>query len=259
MESINFAEAINIKNISENETEGIFEIEGLYKGYGVMVGNALRRVLLSSMPGAAITQVKIKGASHEFTTLPGVVEDMVEIALNLKRVRFQIHTDEPQVLTLKARGETKITAADIAPNANVTVIESDAHIATLSDKKAELDMEITVEGGLGYVPVDDRKTEKLPVGVIALDAIFSPVTKVNFSVESMRVGERADYNKVILSIGTDGSIMPSAALQKAGEIIKDQFTRISEVEVTKAAIKEVKPKKAAAKKVAKKKKKKEEE
>lgn len=258
MEPIQFTEAVRIKKISEDQNEGVFEIEGLYKGYGVMVGNALRRVLLSSMPGAAITQVKIRNVSHEFSTLPGVVEDIVEVTLNLKRVRFQIHTDEPQVLTLKVKGEKKVTAADIETNAQVAVVSPDMHIATLTDKKAELDMEITVERGLGYVPADERKAEKLPVGVIALDAIFSPITNVNFSVESMRVGERADYNRVILSIATDGSIMPSAALKRAGEILRDHFVKVFEIEAAEttapaATKKETKTKKTAVKKTATKK------
>jgi DNA-directed RNA polymerase subunit alpha len=250
MEPINFIESIRVKKVSESNTEGVFEIEGLYKGYGIVLGNSLRRVLLSSIPGAAITQVKIKGVSHEFSTLPGVVEDIVEIALNLKRVRFQIHTDEPQVLTLKVKGEKKVTADDIAANSNVTLVTPEAHVATLTDKKAELDMEITVEGGLGYAPIEERKSEKLAVGVIALDAIFSPITKVNFSVESMRVGERADYNRVILSIGTDGSIMPSAAVKRAGEILRDHFTKVGEIDAiqTVVEIENVKPKKTATKK-----------
>jgi len=255
MELINFTETIRVKKISEDSHEGIFEIEGLYKGYGVMAGNALRRVLLSSMPGAAITQVKIKNVSHEFSTLPGVVEDIVEITLNLKRVCFQIHTSEPQVLTLKIKGEKEVKAADIQTNAQVTLVSPDVHIATLTEKKAELDMELTLEQGFGYVPASERKAEKLPVGVIALDAIFSPVVRVNFSVENMRVGDRADYNRVIISIGTDGSIMPSAALKQAGEILKNHFAIVSEIEATSAVMgaATAKIKKPAAKKSSKKK------
>lgn len=233
------SDTVTIKKVSETDTEGIFEIEGLYTGYGITVGNAVRRVLLSSLPGAAITQIKIQGVGHEFTTIPGVVEDVVEMMLNLKQVRFRIHTDEPQILTLKVRGEKKVSAADIKTNAQVDLITPEAHIATLTSKKAELDMEITVEKGLGYVPAETRKIEKLPVGVIALDAIFSPVTKVNFAVENMRVGERTDYNRLRFVIGTDGSITPSAALRKASNILQDHFAKISQIEV-----KETEPAKA---------------
>jgi len=258
MDLVNFMEAVRIKNVSESNNEGVFEIGGLYKGYGIMIGNALRRVLLSSIPGAAVTRIKIKGVSHEFSTLPNVLEDMVEVTLNIKRICFQIYTDEPQVVSLKVKGEKEVTAGDINLNANISLINSDAHIATLTDKKAELDMELTIERGLGYVPVQERKTEKLPVGVIAVDAMFSPITRVNFSVESMRVGERADYNRVILSIGTDGSIMPSAALKRAGEILRDHFTEVAEIESSEVAVgetpaKKPKTKKRAAKKSAAKK------
>lgn len=224
------SETVVIKTISESATQGTFEIEGLYTGYGVTVGNALRRAMLSSLPGAAITQVKIKGVSHEFTTLSGVLEDMVEIMLNLKRVRFRIHTKEPQTLTLKAKGEGKVTARDIKTTAEVELITGDAPIATVTDKSAELDMELTVEKGLGYVPAEARRAEKLPIGVIALDAIFSPVVRVNFTVENMRVGDRTDYNKLRLTIETDGSITPSQALRKSARILQDHFMKIGEIE-----------------------------
>lgn len=253
MEYTYLSESVNIKKVSENDTEGVFEIEGLYTGYGLTIGNALRRVLLSSIPGAAITKIKIKGVSHEFTTLPGVLEDIVELTLNLKRVRFRLHTNEPQVLNLKYKGEGKVTAGEIETNAQVEVINPDAVIATLSDKSSELDMELTVEKGLGYVPVDVRSGEKLPIGVIALDAIFSPVVKVNFNVENMRVGERTDYNRSRFTIQTDGSITPSAALRKASKILQDHFAKISQVEVKEAeplekpSAKETKKKKTPAK------------
>src|SRR3989344_4923460 len=224
------SETVAIKTISETDRQGVFEIEGLYTGYGVTIGNALRRAMLSSLPGAAITQVKIKGVSHEFTTLPGVLEDMVELMLNLKRIRFRIHTKEPQTLILKAQGEGKVTARDIRATSEVEVITPDAHIATLTDNNAELDMELTVEKALGYVPAEARKSEKLPIGVIALDAIFSPVVKVNFTVENMRVGDRTDYNKLRVVIETDGSITPSQALRKSARILQDHFTKIGEIE-----------------------------
>jgi DNA-directed RNA polymerase subunit alpha len=224
------SERVEAKIISETDTEGIFEIEGLYTGYGVTLGSALRRALLSSLPGAAITQVKIKGASHEFTTLPGIMEDMVELALNLKRIRFRIHTWEPQVVTLKFKGEGEVTAREIKTNSEVELISPDVYIATLTEKNTELDMELTIAKGLGYVPAEARKTEKLPIGVIALDAIFSPVLKVNFTVENMRVEDRTDFNRLRLAIDTDGSITPSQALRKSSRIVQDHFAKIGELE-----------------------------
>jgi DNA-directed RNA polymerase subunit alpha len=175
--------------------------------------------------------VKIKGVGHEFTTVPNVIEDVVEICLNLKKVRFRVHVDEPQILTLRKKGEGAVVAGDIEANANVEIITPDAHIATISGKSAELEIELTVERGLGYVPVEARKMEKLPIGVIALDAIFTPVTKVSFTVENMRVGERTDYNLLRLAIETDGSLTPSAALRKSSNILQDHFTKISAIEV----------------------------
>ncbi|MEK9186048.1 MAG: DNA-directed RNA polymerase subunit alpha [Patescibacteria group bacterium] len=225
------SETATIKKISETNNEGVFEIEGLYTGYGLTIGNALRRTLLSSLPGAAITKFKISGAGHQFTTVENVVEDVVEISLNLKKLRFRIHTDEPQVLTLRVKGEREVKASDIETNAQVEIVTPDLHIATITDKNTELNMEITVEKGLGYVPVDARKGEKLPLGVIALDSLFSPVFSVNFTVENMRVGDRTDYNRLRLHITTDGSITPSSALRKASNILQDHFAKISQVEV----------------------------
>ena len=228
------SETVKINTIEESETKGIFEVEGLYTGYGLTIGNALRRVLLSSIPGAAITQIKIKGVGHEFTTIPNVMEDVVEIGLNLKKVRFRVHTDEPQVLTLRVKGEKAVTAADVETNANVEVITPNVHIATLTAKGAELDIELTVERGLGYVPVEARKMEKLAIGVVALDAIFTPVTKVSMAVENMRVADRTDYHRLRLVIETDGSITPSAALHKSANILQDHFAKISSVAVKEA-------------------------
>lgn len=240
MEYQYLSETVNIKKVSESDKEGVFEIEGLYAGYGLTLGNALRRVLLSSLPGAAITQFKVKGANHEFSTIEGIKEDIVELGLNLKKVRFRIHADEPQVLILKIKGEKEVLASDIETNAQVDLITNDVHIATLTAKDAELDMEITVEKGLGYLPVEARKNDKLPIGVIALDALFSPVTKVNFTVENMRVGERADYNRLRLIIETDGSVTPSAALRKASNILQDHFVKVSGIEVKESELSSVK-------------------
>lgn len=235
MEYTYLSESVSIKKVSETTSDGVFEIEGLYNGYGLTLGNALRRALFSSLPGAAITQVKIKGVDHEFSTIPNVLEDVVEICLNLKKIRFRILVSEPQVLTLKVKGEKEVLASDIKTGSQIEIITPDIRIATLSSKSAELEMELTVEKGLGYVPVEARKFEKLPVGTIALDALFSPVVKVNFSVENMRVGDRTDYNRLKLEIKTDGSITPSAAMHKASNILKDHFDKISKIEVLEMA------------------------
>lgn len=227
---MNLSETFNIKTVSEDAKAGVFEFAGLYTGYGLTVGTALRRVLLSSLPGAAITQVKIRSVNHEFSTIPGVTEDVVEIMLNLKRIRFFLIGDEPQTLSLKFKGEGAVTAAEIKTNAMVELITPEAHIATVTDKQVTFDVELTIERGMGYVPAEMRKTEKLPIGVIALDALFSPVTKANFSVEHMRVGERTDYDLLRFVIETDGSLSPSVALKQSGIILQEHFMKIAAVE-----------------------------
>lgn len=227
------SETASVKKISEKDNIGKFHIEGLYTGYGMTLGNALRRVLLSSFPGAAITQIKINGVDHEFSTVPGMSEDVVEFCLNLKKVRFHFFADEPQVLSLRAKGEKEVTAKDIQSTTLAKVVNPELHLGTLTKKGVELDAEITVEKGLGYVPAENRRLERLPVGVIILDAVFSPITRVSFSVENMRVGDRTDYDRLFLDIETDGTISPSEALHKAGNILKDHFGKVSEIEVIK--------------------------
>ena len=182
--------------VSENNKEGVFEIAGLYPGYGITVGNSLRRVLLSSIEGAAITYFKVNDVPHEFTTLKGVYENSLEIMLNLKQLSFKSFSDEPKVLYLEVSGEKEITGYDIKKDAEVELMNPEIHLATLTDKKAKLSLEITFEKGVGYSQVEDRqkKTGKLPIGVIGVDALFSPVTAVSFEVENMRVVERTDYN-----------------------------------------------------------------
>lgn len=219
------------KIIKETETEGIFEIENLYTGYGLTLGNALRRVLLSSLKGAAITSVKIKGVHHEFSTIEGVLEDVVQIILNLKKIRVKIYNSGPHTLALSAKGEREVTAGDIAKNSNVEIINPDAHIATLTDKKSELEMVLTVEEGVGYSPTETRQKEKLPIGTINLDAIFNPVKKVNYEVENMRVGERTDYNRLRVYIETDGSILPRVALKQASDILVDHFKIVADIQL----------------------------
>jgi DNA-directed RNA polymerase subunit alpha len=246
MEISHLSSIVTIKTISEDSRQGVFEIEGLYAGYGLTIGNALRRVLLSSLPGAAVTYLKIKNAPHEFTTLPGVKEDVVELLLNFKKLRFKMHTSEPQTLLLKVKGERVVTAADIKPNSQAEIVNLDEVLATLTDKNAELNIEITVERGLGYSAVESRKGEKLSVGVIAVDAFFSPVRKVNYVIDNMRVGERTDYNRLRVEIETDGTISPSSALHKSASILKDHFEKIYSLEVKDFAPKEEKEEKEEA-------------
>lgn len=211
------------KIVKEGANRAVFEIEGLYPGYGVTLGNALRRVLLSSLPGAAVVGVKIKGVHHEFSTIPHVAEDAIEIILNLRQVRFRFHSSEPVKLTLNAKGEKEVKASDIKTTADVEVINKEQPIATLTDKKAELEMEIEVDRGLGFVPVEARKKEKLEIGYIAVDALFAPMRKVNFEVENMRVGDRTDFNRLRVDIETDGSLAPEDAFRQASNILVEQF------------------------------------
>lgn len=216
------------KIIKKEGNEATFQIEGLYPGYGVTLGNTLRRVLISSLPGAAITQVKIRGVHHEFTTIPGVLEDVVTILLNLKQLRFKMFGTDPQRATLKVEGEKTVKGSDFELPAQVELINKDAHICTLTDKKANLEMEILIEKGLGYEPVERRKRGKLEIGTLALDAIFTPVRKVSYRIEDMRVGERTDFNRLILNLETDGTITPEEALVEASEILISQFSLFRE-------------------------------
>lgn len=221
------------KVIKQENNRATFEVEGCYPGYGITFGNALRRIILSSLSGAAVTGIKIKGVQHEFSTLPHVMEDVIEITLNLKQLRFRVATEDKYKLTLTASGEKQIKASDIKIPSGIEIINKDAHIATLTDKKASLEMEIEVETGLGYSPVEQRSKEKLEIGMIPVDASFSPIQKVNFEVENMRVGDRTDYNRLVIDIETDGSITSEAAFKKAATILVDQFKVLVEVEKEK--------------------------
>ena len=212
--------------VKKEENRVIFEIDGCYPGYGMTLGNAFRRVLLSSLPGAAIISVKIKGVSHEFSTIPYVLEDVIHIILNLKQIRFKVNSPEslPLKIELKASGEKEVKAKDIKLSSEIEIINKDAHIATLTDKKAKLEMEIEIQSGLGYVPVEQGKKEKLEIGAIAIDAIFSPIKKINYEIENMRVGDRTDFNRLMIDIETDGSVTPEYAFTKAADILVDHFT-----------------------------------
>jgi DNA-directed RNA polymerase subunit alpha len=214
-----------------DEKSGKFEILGCYPGYGMTLGNALRRVLLSSLSGAAITAVKIKGISHEFSTLDGVMEDAVQIIFNLKKIRFKMHTDEPVKVSLKSKGEGKVTAKDIKCPSSVEVVNKDQVIATITDKKVELDMELEISNGLGYVPIDQQDRPEKEIGVIAIDAVYTPIQRVNYAVENMRVGKRTDYNKITLEVVTDGSITPEEAFKKSVDILIEQFKTLVGIEI----------------------------
>ena len=214
------------KLVEKKENQSTFVIEALYPGYGITVGNALRRVLLSSLPGAAVTRVKIKGVQHEFTTLPGVLEDVINICLNLKKLRFKLHGDESQQAILKVHGEKKATAADFKLPSQLDLINKNLYIATLTDKKADLEIEILVQKGIGYEPREMREKEKLEIGQISLDAIYTPIKNVSYRVENMRVGERTDFDRLFITIDADGTMSPEEALIKATEILIDHFSLI---------------------------------
>ncbi|HKV55061.1 MAG TPA: DNA-directed RNA polymerase subunit alpha [Candidatus Binataceae bacterium] len=209
-------------------TYGRFFAEPLERGYGITIGNALRRVLLSSLPGYAITAVRMKGVLHEFSTLPGVKEDVTDIVLNLKEVRLRLHEGEQITATLHAKGEAVVTARDITGGPSLEVLTPDRHIATL-DKSAELEMELVIKRGRGYVP-GERTDEDEPIGTIRLDAVFAPVRKVNFVVTNARVGQRTDYDRLALEIWTDGSISPRDALTYAARVMRDQMSIFAGVE-----------------------------
>ncbi len=214
--------------VSSSLMEGVFEIDGFYPGYGITVGNVLRRILLSSLPGAAITQVKIEGVQHEFSTISGIQEDVITILLNLKKIRFRMHTNEPQRLQLSVKGEQIITGKNLETSSVLEVANKDAHIATLTDKQAKLNMELIVETGLGYIPREVGRREKVEVGMMTIDALFSPVNHVRYEVENMRVGEHTNYNRLRLSIGTDGTITPEEAFEKSAKIAVEQFSALAE-------------------------------
>jgi len=224
------SDSVIIKKVSDDGQKGSFNIEGLFPGYGLTLGNSLRRALLSSIPGGAVTQFKVKSILHEFSTIPGVVEDVVEIGMNLKKLRFQFIAHEPQILTIKAKGVKEVTGADVEPNIQATIINPEIKLFTITDKKTDVEIELTVEKGLGYVSVERRKQARLEIGVIALDAIFTPVTNVSIDVENMRVGDRTDYNRLNIIVETDGSISPSSAMHKASRILVDHFTKIGNLE-----------------------------
>ena len=212
--------------ISEEDFKGVYEIDGLYPGYGHTLGNSLRRIVLSSLPGAAITSVKIEGANHEFSTLNGVKEDVITIVLNLKKVRISLTTDEPQILSLKIKGIKDVRASDIKCPGQAGILNPDLLIAHLADKNAELVIEMRVEKGLGYVPKEVLEKDRVNIGEITLDAVFTPIRRVNYEVENMRVGNRTDFNRLKIFIETDGTITPKEALERSIGIMIAQLKAI---------------------------------
>lgn len=214
------------KVVEEEGFSARFQIDGLYPGYGHTLGNSLRRIILSSLPGAAITSLKIDGVQHEFATLDGVKEDVITILLNLKKVRLKIESEEPQTLTLKVKGEKEVTAGDIEAPGQVEIMNPELVLAHITDKKMELDIEMTAERGLGYVPKEVVKKGKVDIGVIALDAIFSPIRRVNYEVEKMRVGDRTDFNRLSIFIESDGTIEPREVLEQSIRIMINQLKAI---------------------------------
>ncbi len=205
------------------DNESMLVMEPFFHGYGHTVGNALRRVLLSSLQGAAVIAVKIKGASHEFQAIPNVKEDVLEIILNLKQLRLKVFSDEPVKLTLHAKGEKKVTGKDILPNSDVEVANPNMHIATLTDKSGELEMEITVAKGRGYVPTEERGKERGELGTIAIDALYSPIRSVGYKVDDVRVGQITNFDKLTLTIETDGTVDADEAIRSSAKILIDHF------------------------------------
>jgi DNA-directed RNA polymerase subunit alpha len=212
--------------VSEGDNKGVFEIDGLFPGYGHTLGNSLRRIILSSLPGAAITQVKIDGAEHEFSTLSGVKEDVINILLNLRRVRLNLHSEEPVTISLNKSGAGVITAADFDAPSQVDILNPEQEIAEITNKSTKLTMEITVERGLGYVPREAHQRDKVEIGVIALDAVFTPIRRANYEVENMRIGDRTDFNRLRMIIETDGTYTAREALEKSIEIMIHQLKSV---------------------------------
>jgi DNA-directed RNA polymerase subunit alpha len=226
MSDINVSLPSKPRIVQENNTNGTYEIDALYPGYGHTLGNSLRRIILSSLPGAAITKVKIAGVSHEFSTMAGVKEDVIAILLNLKKVNIKMLTDEPQILTIKAKGVKKVTAQDIEIPGQVEITNLDQHIADLTEKSSDFEVELTVERGIGYVAKEVIQKERVDVGSISLDASFTPIKRVSYEVENMRVGDRTDFNRLRINIETDGTVTPHESLTQSISIMISQLKAI---------------------------------
>jgi DNA-directed RNA polymerase subunit alpha len=238
-------ELFSITQSTGDERKKTFVLEPLLPGYGITVANALRRVLLSSLVGSAVTSVKIEGVSHEFATIPHIKEDVLEIILNLKSMRVKLDGDDPVTLRLEVKGPKEVSAADFAKNAQVTIVDSSHQIATVG-KGGKLTLEVTIEKGRGFVPTEIREREKVTLGTILVDAAFSPVKKVSYNVENTRVGRMTNFDKITMDVTTDGTVDPSQALHDAAQILVDHFQRISEFGVVPVSAQKEAPSEAKA-------------
>jgi DNA-directed RNA polymerase subunit alpha len=212
-----------VADAANSDRYGRFTLDPLERGFGTTLGNALRRVLLSSLQGAAITSVRIEGVLHEFSTLPGVIEDVTEIVLNLKQVRLKLFGDGPKKGVFEMRGKGEVRAGDLQVDAEIEVLNKDLHIATLN-RDGDLRMEVEISGGRGYMSADQHSSTDRPIGVVPIDSLFSPVTKVNYTVEATRLGQRIDYDKLTVEVWTDGSILPNDAVSMSSKILRDHFS-----------------------------------
>lgn len=238
MSDLNIILPSKLSIVSEVDTKGIYEIDGLYPGYGHTLGNSLRRIILSSLTGAAITSLKIDGVDHEFSVVDGVKEDVITILLHLKQVRFRLNTDEPQVVKLQVKGPKQITASDIEVSGQVEILNKDLYIAEVTGKN-NLSIEMTIEKGLGFVPKEMHQKIKNEVGVISVDAIFTPIRRVSYEVENMRVGDRTNHNRLRMTIETDGTLTPREALEKAITIMVEQLQAIVGFTISHRTVKEI--------------------
>jgi len=223
MNTLDTTQSSTIEVRERRDNYAKFVIEPLERGFGITLGNSLRRVLLSTIPGAAVTYVKIDGVLHEFSTIPGVVEDTTNLLLNLKGLPIKLNSDEPKVLTLSVSGAKEVTASDVTPDSDVEILQPDYHIATMTTKAAKLQMEIGVEKARGYVTADKQKNVEHMIGLIPMDSIFSPIRKCNFTVDDTRVGQSVDFDRLTIEIETNGSITPDDALSTAATILQDQL------------------------------------
>jgi DNA-directed RNA polymerase subunit alpha len=222
METFPLPTSISVTS-SEDGRKGTLTVEPLAPGYGTTIGNALRRVLLSALSGAAVTDVRIQGVDHEFSTIPNVKEDIVDIILNVKQLRFRAHTDTPIEVHLSVKGKKSVRGSDIEPNAEIEVVNPDAVIATLTSEDAELVMDLTVRRGRGYLPTEGREKENRAIGTLAIDALFSPIRNVGLTIEPVRVGQMTNYDRVVLTMETDGSVSPEDALKSSAKLLINHF------------------------------------
>ena len=211
--------------VSEENTKGVFEIDGLYPGYGHTLGNSLRRIILSSLPGASVTSIKIEGVTHEFQTVEGIKEDVIVMILNMKKIRFKMASDEPQTVTLSIKGPKEVLASDVKTTGQVEVLNPDLHIAEVTGK-VNLNVELRIEKGLGFISKEAMQKDKVDIGTIAVDAIFTPIRRVSYEVENMRVGDNTNHNRLRISIETDGTLTPREALSRSIEIMINQLKAI---------------------------------